>query len=327
MSVSEHGAGVRPFGWVAHVPVPLFAATMGVGGLGLAWRAAAAVLGTPDLVATVLLALADLLFLSLAALYLAKALLHPAQVAAEFNHPVRSNFFSAIAIGLMILATGLIPHAPALANGVWLLGALWQLGMATLIIGRWLTREQQITHSNPSWFIPVVGNILAPIAGVPLGHGELSWFMFSVGLVFWLVLFPVLTNRILFHGMLPAKLVPTLFILLAPPSVGFLSWLALTGGVLDPVGRILVGTALFLGAILASRIGVFLKAPFAVSWWAFTFPLAALATATLRYAQLAGGVLLTGLSIALLLLATGVIAYVSWRTVRALVAGHLFVPE
>ncbi|WP_425415989.1 hypothetical protein [Pseudoalteromonas qingdaonensis] len=42
----------------------------------------------------------------------------------------------------------------------------------------------RLEHANPSWFIPVVGNIIAPITGAKLGYIEVSWFFFSVGIVF-----------------------------------------------------------------------------------------------------------------------------------------------
>lgn len=317
----------RTGGWLEHVPVPLFAMTMGVGGLGLAWRKAHEVFALPSAIGEGLLLLAGALYAAMAALYAAKAAAHPKAVAAEYAHPVRGNFFAAISISLMILAGGLLPHARTGADMLWLAGAGLQIALSAILVGRWLTREQQIAHSNPAWFIPIVGNVLAPIAGVPLGHGELSWFMFGVGIVFWLVLFPIVLNRILFHGMMPAKLTPTLFILLAPPSVGFLAHVQLNGGTLDGGARLLIAPALFLALILALRAARFLKLPFAVSWWAFTFPSAALALAGLRYAQLAPSPVTQTLAGVLLLAASAIIAAVFGRTLVALLRGDLFLPD
>ncbi|MDZ7809277.1 MAG: hypothetical protein U5L11_02915 [Arhodomonas sp.] len=64
----------------------------------------------------------------------------------------------------------------------------------------------------------------------------MSWFFFSVGLLFWIVL----TDhrrlpRMIFHQPLPARLMPTLSILVAPPAAGFLSYLRLTGGEPDGI--------------------------------------------------------------------------------------------
>ena len=97
---------------------------------------------------------------------------------------------------------------------------------------------------NPSWFIPIVGNILVPIAGVPLGYTDISWFFFSIGIVFWPVLLTIIFYRIIFHPALPGKLIPTFFILIAPPAVGFLSYMKLTGE-MDNFARILYFSGLF----------------------------------------------------------------------------------
>lgn len=50
-----------------------------------------------------------------------------------------------------------------------------------------------------AWFIQVVGNVLVPVAGVPLGFVDVSWFFFSIGMFFWLILMTLVFNRMIFH--------------------------------------------------------------------------------------------------------------------------------
>jgi tellurite resistance protein len=83
----------------------------------------------------------------------------------------------------------------------------------------------------------------------------------------------------IFHHPLPQKLLPTLAILMAPPSIGFISWMKLTGGVLDPFGYILFYLAMFLFLLLLIDIKKFFGIKFYLSWRAYSFPLAALALA------------------------------------------------
>lgn len=316
--------------WLMHVPVPLFAVVMGVTGLGIAWRKAAHVLHAPAAVGEGILALAGVLFVAIAALYAAKALRFPKAVAHEFGHPVRANFFPAVSIGMLLLSIAALPHAHGLAVALWALGAAIHLTLTVTLLKRWILRDVELVHSNPAWFIPIVGNIIVPLTGVQLGQVEVSWFFFSVGLVFWLVLLTVMIYRIIFHAPLPVKLLPTLFILLAPPSVGYLSYMGLAGGeaaALDGFARVLVYIALFKALLLLAMAPTFLKVPFAVSWWAFTFPSAALAAATIDYAARTGSPALAAVAWALLAAATAIIATVFVRTLRALVGGHLFVPE
>lgn len=314
--------------WLQHVPVPLFAMVMGVAGLGLAWRKAHEVLAAPQVIGELLLALAAVLFVLVLGLYAGKAARHRPAMMGEFNHPIRQNFFATISISLLLLALAAHPYSTAGAEGLWLAGAMLHLVFTVRVIGRWIVHKHDIAHLNPAWFIPVVGNIIVPVLGVRLGHVEVSWFFFSIGAVFWLLLFTIVFYRVIFHEHdLPPRLVPTLFILLAPPAVGFLAYLALNGGQLDGFARILVSVAVFLFLVLASMGKRFLTLPFAVSWWAYTFPLDALSLAVLQYGHLKPSGLVAGFALGLLLLTSGVVALVLVRTGKAAASGHLFVPE
>ncbi len=311
---------------LAHAPPSLFTIVMGIGGLSLAWRKAHGTLGAPSMVGETLLLLAAGLFVVIAGTYLFKAIRHPAMVKADLHHPVKVNFISAAFIAMMILGSGLAPYS-YWAEVVWAAGALMQLLGALWIIGRWITQEQPIGAANPAWFLPVVGNILAPIGGVAFGYNTLSWFMFAIGLFFWLGLLPVLLNRILFHARMPPKLWPTLAILVAPPAVGYLSWQALAGGQTDIVSQLLFAPALFMALILISRARQMAAAPFSMAWWGYTFPSAALSLVCLRQAELGmmpGGAISAGF---VLVLATGLLSLVAVRTVAGLMRGTLLVPD
>lgn len=313
---------------LAYLPVPLFATVMGLGGTTLAAQKAEHLYGWGAGLSTALLAASWAVYLAVALAYALKWLRHREQVVAEFNHPVRLSFFPTLSIGLLLLAAASWPVWPALAGPVWALGALVQLAFTLAILTRWMHQAQfQITHSNPAWFIPIVGNIVVPIAGVALGQIEVSWFFFSVGLLMWIPLLAVLLNRFFFHPMLPGKLLPTLFILIAPPAVGMLAWMRLHAGALDDLARLLYHFALFTALLLAVQWRVFAAVAFALPWWAYSFPSAALTIATLTMAEKTGAaffVLLSPLMLASLAVLMTVLVF---KTVRALLAGQVCVPE
>jgi tellurite resistance protein len=117
---------------------------------------------------------------------------------------------------------------------------------------------------NPAWFIPAVGNILVPIVGIIHAPAEISWFFYSIGFFFWIILLIIFFNRIIFHSPLPEKLLPTLFILIAPPAVGFVSLVKLTGEVGD-FSKILYYFGLFLTLLLMFQFNIFKKIKFYLS--------------------------------------------------------------
>lgn len=314
-------------GWLAHVPVPLFASVMGLAGLGLGWRRAATDLGWPAAIGEGILLLAALAFAGTAMLYLAKTIRYPKMVAAEFVHPVRSSFFAAATIGLMLLSVGLAPYARGVGEIVWMIASAAHLAVALAIFRQWFAHNIDIRHANPAWFIPVVGNIVAPLGAATYGYIEVGWFFFSVGVVFWLVLFPIILNRIIFHDQLPARFMPTLVILVAPPSISFLSYIGLQDGQVDSFARMLFFVALFTAMLIATLSGLLFRVPFALSWWAYTFPSAALALASVRYHAAVGGPVSLAMACVLMTLATIIVFMVLIRTLTALVQGRLFVPE
>lgn len=313
--------------WLAHVPVPLFASVMGLSGLGLAWRRAAYDMGWASEVGEGILVVAALAFLGTATLYVAKAVRYPSVVADEFRNPARSSFFAAITIGLMLLSVGLQPYSARAGEALWIVSVVGHLVVALAVFRQWFVHNIDIHHASPAWFIPVVGNVVAPLGAAVFGYVEVGWFFFSVGIVFWLALLPVILNRIIFHDQMPARFMPTLVILLAPPAVGFLSYLGLSEGGIDIFARVLFFVAVFIAMLIVSLIGLLIRAPFAVSWWAYTFPSAALALAAVRYGAAVGGMVSSMLANALLVLATAIVFWVFARTVVALFAGRLFVPE
>jgi tellurite resistance protein len=309
-----------------YFPVSFFAMVMGLTGLAIAWHQAEIVYVMPLRLSEALLVLAALSFAALLALYLNKLWHHREAVAQELAHPIQLNFFPTVSISLLLLAIAALPYSLGVAGVLWVVGTNLHLLLTLYIMGVWVHHQQfEIHHINPAWFIPVVGNVLVPIAGVPLGFTEVSWFFFSFGILFWLVLLAIIFYRVFFHHPLPEKLMPTFFILIAPPAVGFLAYLALTG-TLDAFGRMLYYSALFLTLLLVTQIGRFVRIEFYLSWWAYSFPLAAITIATLAMYQHTGLAVFVAVGWVLLTFVTLIVVYLLYRTARAIGSRKICIP-
>lgn len=190
------------------------------------------------------------------------------------------SFFPSISISFILLSITYLNINEAISLPLWIIGIILHLGLTLYVINAWMHHEHfKINHINPAWFIPAVGNVLVPIGGVTLGYFDISWFFFSIGMLFWIVLMTIFFNRILFHDPMDRHLLPTLFILIAPPAVGFLSYVRLNGG-MDNFAYFLYFAALFLTILLLSQANRFIRLPFFLSWWAYSFPLAAITIAS-----------------------------------------------
>jgi tellurite resistance protein len=314
---------------LAHVPVTLFSSVMGLGGVALAWRRAAAVWDVPEWPYLVFLALAIGAALVVGTLYAAKWVRYPAAARAELAHPVRMAFAPTATIAVLVLATGLSEIAPTAASVLWWVGALGHLAATVAVLSAWFGRADIVAgHVTPAWFIPVVGNVITPLAAPAIGSVELAWISFGVGVVFWLALLPLLLQRLLTHDQpLPAKLLPTLAIFSAPPAVAMLSWQSLTGAEADPVSLTLHGATVMFVVLLLAQVGRLRTLPFALPFWAYTFPLAASAAATTAIAGQADWLGYDVIAVTLLTIATVLAVVVSALTLRAARAGRICVPE
>ena len=195
-------------------------------------------------------------------------------------------------------------------------------------MNQWIHHARwQVNHTTPAWFIPIVGNIIAPIGGVALGFQEVSWFFFSIGILYWIVLKVLVFNRIIFHDPLPEKLLPTLFIMVAPPAVGFIAYLRLNQGEIDHFAHVLYYAALFLVLLLVTQIHRFSRLPFFVSWWAYSFPLAGFTIASLLMFQQSQTLFFNTLSHLMLSVISVLLTILIFKTLQAAKSGDLFRPD
>lgn len=310
-----------------NMPVAFFSIVMGLAGLAIASVKAEAAFGLPVAISLGFAILAAVALLVIALLYLAKCARHPDAVLHEFNHPVKLHFFPTVSISLILLSIVALHYSTELASVLFAIGVPLHLAFTLAVLHYWFNRDHfETVHLNPAWFIPIVGNVLVPISGVGLGFIEVSWFYFSIGIVFWVVLFSIITNRVMFHHPLPERLAPTLFILIAPPAVGFLSYVRLTGAV-DPFARVLFYFALFMTLFLLVQVPRLVRMRFFLSWWAYSFPLAAMTVATWVMHEQTGQAGFMHLATAFSVLLTLVIAALSARTLVAIWYRQICLPE
>lgn len=321
------GVSSEKSGRLAHFPVSIFSIIMGTCGLAIAWQRAQRVVEGIGQIWLVIALLATILFVGFLLGYAAKLSRYRDQVIAEWKHPIRVNFFPTISISLLLLSVVWKETTPSVAFLVWTLGALVHIGFTIAILSSWMYHSHyEIRHANPAWFIPVVGNLFVPIGAASFGQAEIGWFYLSIGIVFWIVLMTIVLYRVFFHDPIPPRLLPTLFILIAPPAVGFISYSALTTGI-DTFGRILYYISLFITILLLSNALRFARLGFFLSSWAYSFPLAAITIASFLMAQRTGNELFGWLAFGLLTTLSAVVVILVLKTIDAVARKTICVPE
>ena len=312
--------------WLKNFPVSFFATVMGMSGFSIAWNRAEYFFNPGFCLSSVLLGFSMMLFSLLVVIYATKIIKYPHEVLTEINHPVKQAFVPTISISLILLSIAYLQSAPDFSLWLWSVGTLLHFGLTLYILSSWMHHSKyEITQLNPAWFIPVVGNILIPIAGLQHAEPEISWFFFSLGLFFWPVLTSIVFYRLIFHPNLPERLLPTLFIFIAPPALGFISWFNLNGNI-DPFARILYSVALLFTLLLISQFKYFTRIRFFLSWWAYSFPMAAITIATFLMAKATNQAMYVWIGGGLLTLLSAIMSILVWRTIGAMLRREICVP-
>jgi tellurite resistance protein len=301
------------------LPIGYYGAVMGLAGLGLSARAAVplfpGVIRAPAYFTELWVALGVLAFLALLFGYGAKLALYPRAVRDEFTNPVQVGFCGALPVGMSLVAGGVAPYSIPLGNVLWWAAFVLMLAFQAWALVRWLAGGIELAQLNAGWLIILVGGIVLPGPGLALGHAEASRFIFGVSTIGAALLMPLLLYRAAAAPPLAEMLRPSWFILLVPPSLIYAN-----GIVLFPEGEFL--ELLFpFGLVLAVALLVYARSlwrwRFGPPWWAFTFPLDALAYAAARYAQDHPSALWRAVAGAALALATLSVAMLLWRTARS----------
>ena len=336
-----------------------FASVMGTGIIAVATHHADSVVSGLEGFAVVLWILSALGFVALIVPWVIRWLRFPAEAWADTAHPTRGPFYSTMPIALLVLGVDFAAIGSAhmdadvamhVAQGLWIAGTLLAFVFGVLIPYRWFTGSIALEQINGGWFIPPVANIVVPAAAAPLisswGSEQAAQYVslvafafFGIGLLLFLALGALLVGRLIQHGLPEAHLAPTLWIGLGPIGVGSLALarLSTTATPLFGDSAAQAEVLLRLAAVvlwgfglwwLATAIALTLRYlrepfPFAMSWWAFTFPLGAYTVATFVLGDAYDLGVLTGFGFGLWVLLIALWSVVAGRTIAGAYTGAL----
>ena len=325
-----------------------FASVMGTGILALTSLFYAQYLPFLRYVAQAFFYLNVTLFGILLVPWLLRWILFRARALRDLNDPVVSNFYPTLSIGMLVLASDFIAIGNCFSVGLW----FWIVGTAltimfALLVPYIMFKGEHVTidHVNPAWFIPPVGLIVIPIAGsLIIGHFEglanewvifANYFGWGAGFFLYLALLAICMYRFFLHRPLPNVLAPTVWINLGPIGAGTVALLNLVTHcrfIADQEPFFVFGL-LFWGfgiwwVVMAILLTLHyirrLSLPYAMSWWAFTFPLGAYVAASHLTAQRLGIKLVDYIGFVLYILLFALWAVTATRTFIHAFKGDLF---
>ena len=304
---------------------------------------------------------ASALLLVLAAAAATQAVRHPGAWRDHLRHPVMRHFSGAVPMALLTVgaATLLVGQqvigesaAVRVDLALWAVGTT--LGLTTAVVVPYVTLTRPAaTPAVPfgGWLMPVVPPMVSAATGallvphLPAGQPRLTmlagcYVLFGLSLVASALVTGRLVGHLADHGIGPAVMVPTLWIVLGPlgQSITAVNLLAVAAPstltapyVVGAEGlALLYGLAAWGVAMLWLAIAVAATIrtarahlPFALTWWSFTFPVGTLVTAASGLYVRTGLLVFAGAAIVLFALLVGAWVTVSARTARGLLRGEL----
>jgi tellurite resistance protein len=322
---------------IEHLAPAWFVLVMGWCGLAQTWMHAQNIFGDTAIgLSLVAGAVAILLFGLLCLSCVIRLQVHPVAVQEDMRHPVRHAFMATFPVSMMLLATwgaGLFWNTSSMANTLlrtlWITGSLLELACTVWVLSRWLRSPEegglQWKTFSPVLFIPVVGNVLAPLGGVPMGMTDWASAQFGIGVLLWPVLQTLLMVRLVQAGPLPAPMSPTLFISVVPPSVIGLGMMQFQAP--DSVIWALWGIAFFFMLWSLTQLRTMLAQPFGLPLWGVSFPLAAFTILTIDVMHATSSAWLRLPATLLTAITSFVIVGLTINTWHALRRGGLLVPD
>lgn len=263
-------------------PPALFPSMLGFLGLGLVWRAAAGFepLGVSVNISLGILSLAAVIFLFVLASYLSKLSMRPSVILEDMvSIPGRAGV-AAMSLSMLLFAAVMVPLSPTVATAALIFGLAGHSIVALLAI-LVMARTPQGLVVSPAWHLSFVGFIVACLSAAPLGYEGLARSILGVTVLVSALIFGVSLLQ-LSRIDTPPPLRPMLAIHLAP-----LSLFTTTASLLQlPMVALIFGVlAIGLAGVLLSKALYLIKAGFSPVWGAFTFPIAAFASALFALSQ------------------------------------------
>ncbi|MCX7289335.1 MAG: tellurium resistance protein [Rhodobacterales bacterium] len=297
----------------ARTPPAIFPPILGLLGLAVALRLALDRLGLDRGAGDLLAGVAVALWAFAAVAYGAKVVRRPAVVIEDLRVLPGRSGLAALTMGGMVAATLVAAYATGPALTLLALALAGHAVLAILLIRLLLTLPPPGREVNPTWHLSFVGFILAAPAAHALGWDGVAtglfWVTLPIAVLIW-----TLSALQFIRSVPPPPLRPLLAIHVAPAAV--LGTVAMLLGRADLATPLVLLAGVYTAALAVSARWVTV-AGVSPLWGAFTFPLAALATAVL----LQGGWLWGGLG----LTAVGLVAIpaILWWVLKRWPGGKL----
>jgi tellurite resistance protein len=196
------------------------------------------------------------------------------------------------------------------------LAAVWAIGTAALV-AHWITTPRDRHTIHPGFSLPVVGGpFIACISLQANGWHPLAQGLFILGVYFGVTFSSLIVGRLMTEQRLSDTRFPTLAVLMVPPATASIAWFGLNDNRVTTIGIGLASVLAMMALIQLFILPDYLRRPFTISFWSFSFPAASTANTVGHWAIAAPSPASRVLAWSTLTIATAIIGLLALLTLR-----------
>ncbi|MEU7766547.1 potassium-tellurite ethidium and proflavin transporter [Nocardia sp. NPDC049190] len=269
------------------VPLNTLAIPLSIAGLAQVWSVATAALGAPFELAQAFWLIAAIAWISTIVAHGYRGARTDQPLSHQLTHFAQGPLAALLPIAAMLLGAGLHRAIPLAGTMLALVSIAAAAAFGAWILSFWMRGELTLESVHGGYYLPTsAAGLVGAFAAAETGLDWLAVGTFAVGIFFWLVISAFFFLRLALRPAMPAPLVPTLAIMIAPPAVASAAWLTISGGRPDDVFGGLTALTAFMVLIHVPLLPRYRALPFSVSFWSFTFPVASVAALAITWLRL-----------------------------------------
>jgi tellurite resistance protein len=131
----------------------------------------------------------------------------------------------------MLLGARLHSTLPLAGTALTLISITAAAAFGARMMSFWMSGQMTLESVHGGYYPPIsAAGLVGALAAAQTGLDWLAIGSFAIGLFFWVVISMLLFLRLALRPTMPANLVPTLAIMIAPPAVGAAAWPTISNG-------------------------------------------------------------------------------------------------
>jgi tellurite resistance protein len=235
-------------------------------------------------------------------------------------HFAQGPLAAVLPIAAMLLGVGLHRAAPLAGTVLTLTSIAAAAAFAAWILTFWMRGELPLESVHGGYFLPIsAAGLVGALAAGKTGLDWLAVGSFAVGIFFWLMISVIFFLRLALRPTMPAPLVPTLAIMIAPPAVASAAWLTISGGLPDHLFEGLSAMTAFMVLTQVMLLPRYRALPFSLGFWSFTFPAASVAALAITWLHLLQPLAWQAIAVGVLAAVTALVVAIATKSILLLV--------